>query len=304
MKKAFTLIELVIVITILAILSSIGTDIFDRVYMNYVQTRSLQKLELETGILIEQIAKRLENRIKPTLAVSTYNGSNKNTGHITLADAGNIDWKDNKTEITWFNQMYETQRYNETNNRNIGWSGFINLESIKANGDTLTITTPGSHLQTVLKEKYGKNNTPVLIFKGNDTDIADYYKVYDNYSSKYAHKINIISDETFTIDVRGKKPVKIYEQYWLAAYIIGFRFVATDPTTKLKTLNYIEFPFSSEGGGTLMSKNVSSLNFKSTADNGVIVKLCLADPNFNLTPDEKDTNKKRYLEVCKTKVVL
>nr|MBP3724123.1 prepilin-type N-terminal cleavage/methylation domain-containing protein [Campylobacter sp.] len=37
MKKAFTLIELIVVIVIMGILASIGADIFTNMYKNYIQ---------------------------------------------------------------------------------------------------------------------------------------------------------------------------------------------------------------------------------------------------------------------------
>ena len=55
MKKAFTLIELILVIVILGILSFAGINIIKNLYENYLQARSVNTLETQTELVLEQI---------------------------------------------------------------------------------------------------------------------------------------------------------------------------------------------------------------------------------------------------------
>ena len=64
MKKAFTLIELILVIVILGILSFAGINIIKNLYENYLQARSVNTLETQTELVLEQISKRLAVRVK------------------------------------------------------------------------------------------------------------------------------------------------------------------------------------------------------------------------------------------------
>lgn len=64
MKKAFTLIELILVIVILAILSLIGTNIYTNVYKNYLTSKIVDEVEDKTQLALDQIASRLSDRVK------------------------------------------------------------------------------------------------------------------------------------------------------------------------------------------------------------------------------------------------
>ena len=64
MKKAFTMIELIMVIIVLGIVASIGAEIIVKLYDNYMRTRTINALETKTEVALEQIAKRFQYRIK------------------------------------------------------------------------------------------------------------------------------------------------------------------------------------------------------------------------------------------------
>ncbi|MFW5619385.1 MAG: PulJ/GspJ family protein, partial [Campylobacter hyointestinalis] len=139
MKKAFTLIELVIAITITAILASIGTEIISTVYQNYIQTRSITKLEAQTELAITQISKRLQYRIKQTL-VGYENGDYKKD-MIGCKDCG----------IAWYMQSYESRRLGEANKT--GWSGVINKATIVGNEINLRLGYDDDDVQNLKEVK-------------------------------------------------------------------------------------------------------------------------------------------------------
>ncbi|MCK9546828.1 MAG: type II secretion system GspH family protein, partial [Sulfurospirillaceae bacterium] len=61
-KSGFTMVELVMVIIVLGIVASIGADIISNLYTNYLRTRAVNRLQTQTEIALEQIAKRLQYR--------------------------------------------------------------------------------------------------------------------------------------------------------------------------------------------------------------------------------------------------
>lgn len=304
MKKAFTLIELVIAITITAILASIGTEIISTVYQNYMQTRSITKLEAQTELAITQISKRLQYRIKQTLVGYEKNGYKDITD--CKEDCG----------IAWYMQSYESRRLGEANE--IGWSGVINKATIA--GDKINLSLGYDNVQNLEKVKeiitsitskeVSEKNRIALIFKQiEDKASENYYngntnKVYKAYFSGN----NIIID----IDKKNKnKGDKLEDLYYLShtinrIYIDGDKNLkldvipATSPSTKANKNN-----------SYIIAKNVTTLRFTNFAkennsennfvgSNGLILKICIKDPNLKVGKKDNDP----HLEVCKVKAII
>jgi prepilin-type N-terminal cleavage/methylation domain-containing protein len=190
MKKSFTLIELIIVIVILAILSSITFDILSRVYKNYIQTRELNKLNAKLDSTIEIISTKLSNRIKNSVIVTKY------PVKLNQTDSNQVDFKsiadikdDDKAYkvLEWIGQDYEAKNGiwdSNTKHLQTGWSGFVDLgyQSHKTQDDPkeFNITTIDSNFTIIniidrnITASYGFNqdpfesNTTTLIFSGND----------------------------------------------------------------------------------------------------------------------------------------
>ena len=75
MKRAFTLLELVVVIVVLGIIAMMSFNAIMNIYSNYFQTRTVNELETQTEIALEQISKRLEHRIKPSVIARKTDGA-------------------------------------------------------------------------------------------------------------------------------------------------------------------------------------------------------------------------------------
>ena len=83
-RRAFTMIELIVVIMIFGIIVMIGSDIFVDIYDNYILVRTTNSLQTRTELALEQIARRLQYRIKDsTIARRDSNLSD----YLFLADA-------------------------------------------------------------------------------------------------------------------------------------------------------------------------------------------------------------------------
>ena len=71
MKKAFTLVELIFVMVVLAIIAGVGTDILRSLFDNYAVTAQIHRLESVANNAADMIATRLEKRVPQTTAIET-----------------------------------------------------------------------------------------------------------------------------------------------------------------------------------------------------------------------------------------
>lgn len=315
MKRAFTMIELVVAIVISGILLSIGVKIFDVIYKNYIQQKRIVELESISKTVIEQIEKRLSYRIKPTLSMKIGDD------YKSLKDA---DSSDTKNPFIWYMQSYETQRiFDSENNRIFGWTGFINLDKDKtlpdANG--LTINSPKSNfskIKDIINDLGFSDLFIFIIFKVDPENNINRYYVKPNTTNlinPLAHKIEIESNTNLKInkplkEILEKKDandkfinkLEISELYYLSHSINQ---LSIDNSKNLLLTEFI--PFGDNGAHKEVSKNVlaanvSSLRFKYLGgSDSISIKLCLEDPNTEIK--DPNTGKDQILEVCKTQVV-
>ena len=173
---AFTMIELILVIVILGVVASIGSDILKSLYDSYNITAKIQRLEAQANNAADIIAARLKQRIPQTTAALTSDGKYK-----SLNDA------DTNASLIFYLKAYELERDFATWQLNKAYtkpraSGYINqLESvtqIKANkyADDISIVSNDSSfegLKTNSKEGY-------TIFFNDDSAI--FYKPRKNFS--------------------------------------------------------------------------------------------------------------------------
>ncbi|WP_187119238.1 type II secretion system protein [Campylobacter fetus] len=313
MKRAFTMIELVVAIVISGILLSIGVKIFDVIYTNYIQQKRIVELESISKTVIEQIEKRLSYRIKPTLSMKIGDD------YKSLKDA---DSDDTKNPFIWYMQSYETQRiFDSENNRIFGWTGFINLDKDKTLPDEngLTINSPKSNFLKIkdIINDLGFSDLFIIFKVDPENNINRYYVKPNttNLINPLAHKIEIESNTNLKInkplkEILEKKDandkfinkLEISELYYLSHSINQ---LSIDNSKNLLLTEFI--PFGDNGAHKEVSKNVlatnvSSLRFKYLGgSDSISIKLCLEDPNTET--EDPNTGNKRILEVCKTQVV-
>ena len=190
MKKSFTLIELIIVIVILGILSSITFDILSRVYQTYIQTREINKLNSKLDATIEMISSKMKNRLRNSVIVTKYPANFSDTDDTQVDFKSIADIEDGDTDykiLEWIGQDYEAKNGmwdKSVKHIQTGWSGFIDLgyASHKTHDDPkeFNVTTMDSNFTIVklidrnITAAYGNDidpfetNTTTLIFSGND----------------------------------------------------------------------------------------------------------------------------------------
>jgi len=228
MKKAFTLIELIVVLIIMGILATIAVEILLKVSKNYVISKAENRIVFEEDLIINKIAAKLENRIPNSVIATECNATNNDCkngnvkGFISMQDlTENNAYK--YPVIEWLAKDIYSRRgeWNSSLKRIIpGWSGFVDLKKTQRNAnDDYNITIPYSDINIIQDidgnwtEAWGingyknvfENNLSVLIFSGPDgrgafNDINHSYGWYKTmYSDNKAQKVfAIIKDDINT----------------------------------------------------------------------------------------------------------
>lgn len=304
-RPAFTMIELVMVIVVLGIVASIGADMIASLYTNYLRTRTLNYLETQTELTLEQIAKRLQYRIKDSVIVRQDDG--------TLLALSNSNVDDTFHILEWIGYSNESLLGVPLP----GWSGFIDLNSTSTNKTAKTLSSPESNLtfasDTMNSLTEGKvdlnvtNHEAALIFK-IPHNIADFgWGTTVNADGSAIIKVFRSNDTTFKIsddeDINNTIP-DIYEHYYLShsAYAIVPEGTAAqkEQADFNLTLYYNYQPWRGEYykdaniSSSTLAEHVSLFRFKQ--DQSVMhLKLCMHDANQTGIGDR--------IVVCKEKVV-
>ena len=310
MKRAFTLLELVVVIVVLGIIAMMSFNAIMNIYSNYFQTRTVNELETQTEIALEQISKRLEHRIKPSVIARKTDGA-----FLALNDSGvNLDAKYEILEFIPY--AYEIFNDVPSGNKAGRYSGYADLaKSSPATG----LISPGSNFSTEVVETIKDltcredTNATCVDFKNKDGGVvAIFSDVYYNVQSSFGYsngtvpvsldiaKVGVKSTDGNTLEISGFGGKQISEQYHLAytanAIVPEQSADPKDAANGVFDLNlYYDYrPWMGEkykpnGEKAILAKNVTRFVF--TEKNGVIVlKLCMRAKNSEIT-------------ICKSKAV-
>jgi len=318
MKRAFTLLELVVVIVVLGIIAMMSFNAIMNIYSNYFQTKTVNELETQTEIALEQISKRLEHRIKPSVIARKTDGA-----FLALNDSGvNLDAKYEILEfIPYAYEIFNDVISLDTNDNVIEqggkagrYSGYADLaKSSPATG----LISPGSNFTTGVVEtikdltcKDDTRNSKCVDFENKDGGVAAifsdvYYDVQNSFGYKGISnldiaKVGVKSIDGDTLEISGFANKQISEQYHLAytanAIVPEQSQSQADKNNGVFDLNlYYDYrpwmgeKYKQNGEKATLAKNVTRFVF--TEKNGVIVlKLCMRAKNSEIT-------------ICKSKAV-
>ncbi|MCD8543762.1 MAG: type II secretion system GspH family protein [Sulfurospirillum cavolei] len=311
MKKhsAFTLIELVMVIVVFGIVAGIGAEILVKVYENYLRTRAINRLQSQTEITLEQIAKRLQYRIKDSVRASNDNGAN----WVALPNA-TVGY----TVIEWIGISNESF-LGEHNGASVvpGWSGFLDMEdTANTNLAARTLSTPGSTLSyardIILALTDGNvdmniegGKLPALIFKGSKP-LYNVNLYYNQGVNNYTTRVSRSTESAFhipandnIIDFDNDGFGDLFEQYYLAhtAYTLVLSANAANDGFDLNLFyNYQPWEgetYAANGTQELLAEDVSTFRIRQEGD-VIRIKLCIHDNNQNSNFD---------FSACKEKVI-
>jgi len=322
MKRAFTLLELVVVIVVLGIIAMMSFNAIMNIYSNYFQTKTVNELETQTEIALEQISKRLEHRIKPSVIARKTDGAflALNDSGVTLAqDYEILEFIPYAYEI--FNDVISLDANDnviEQGGKAGRYSGYADLaKSSPATG----LISPGSNFTTGVVEtikdltcKDDTRNSKCVDFENKDGGVvAIFSDVYYNVQSSFGYKgisnldiakVGVKGGQSGlngdTLEISGFDGKQISEQYHLAytanAIVPEQSADPKDTANGVFDLNlYYDYrpwmgeKYKQNGEKATLAKNVTRFVF--TEKNGVIVlKLCMRAKNSEIT-------------ICKSKAV-
>lgn len=322
MKKAFTLLELVVVIVVLGIIAMMSFNAIINIYSNYFQTRTVNELETQTEITLEQISKRLEHRIKPSVI------ARKTDGQFLALNDNRVNLDANYEILEFIPYAYEifndvisldaNDNVIEQDGKEGRYSGYADLaKSSPATG----LISPGSNFTTGVVEtikdltcKDDTRNSKCVDFENKDGGVVAifsdvYYDVQNSFGYKGISNLDIAKVGVKggqsglngdTLEISGFANKQISEQYHLAytanAIVPEQSADPKDAANGVFDLNlYYDYrPWMGEkykpnGEKATLAKNVTRFVF--TEKNGVIVlKLCMRAKNSEIT-------------ICKSKAV-
>ncbi len=239
LTPAFSILELVFVITILGIVSSIGAELIAKVYEGYIVQRAEYRATMKTELAATQIANRLTSAIPGTVYRKNSSATviEEITGDMSLSgNAYNV--------LQWVGSDTDSFNFYDASTQKVGWSGFIDIDD--PSNDANTLSTPGSALDTT-----------AVIIDNLSTSVPE-PKIYFPYDS---NEYNASITGT-TITLSGTGAPHIVEHYKLAwsSYAL-----MVDPADGHLYL-YYDFPATPAVGvgakRSLLLANVSTFKFK------------------------------------------
>ena len=322
MKRAFTLLELVVVIVVLGIIAMMSFNAIMNIYSNYFQTRTVNELETQTEIALEQISKRLEHRIKPSVI------ARKTDGEFLALNDNRVNLDANYEILEFIPYAYEifndvisldaNDNVIEQGGKEGRYSGYADLaKSSPATG----LISPGSNFTTGVVEtikdltcKDDTRNSKCVDFENKDGGVVAifsdvYYDVQNSFGYKGISNLDIAKVGVKggqsglngdTLEISGFANKQISEQYHLAytanAIVPEQSADPKDTANGVFDLNlYYDYrpwmgeKYKQNGEKATLAKNVTRFVF--TEKNGVIVlKLCMRAKNSEIT-------------ICKSKAV-
>ena len=313
MKKAFTLLELMVVIVIIGLLSHMGIQMTLNIYRSYLQSRAINTLETQTELVLEQISKRLAIRVRGSTIGKQPGGPNGDDGAFVSTSA--VGLNNTFSILEWVTYSYESFQDG-------GWSGFADLSrpntaiaSIDENVRSGTVSTPGSRLSISAAAPNFSADQNIRDLTSNAASIANgnIGIVFKNmslnsatsfgYNRTNANSIGTIvaNGQNNILSIVNYRDALISEQYYLlhTAYAVVPGIASANGDFSL-FLHYNFRPWAGQeynnGNSDLLATNVTRFNF--TEANGIIVlKLCIRDGRRSLEPAEEETT------VCKTKAI-
>ena len=299
-KRAFTMIELIVVIVAGGILALLATNILFNIYKSYAISRAVEDLETRTTVAIDQVAKRLSDRVPNTVI------GRKHIDDENFEILANVDT--NHSIMEWIGQSSISKNLHLKDGRATGWSGYITERSGSY------FITPGSDLVRAAEAIKSKTNGTVsdlgIIFiglgdysglgYGFDRDVATKIaranlslssadKLYSDYNGSYTYRYYLVdsayalAEESVTMpDGVEVKNLVLYYDYrpWVDSNIRLYK-----PASRAKFKK------------TVLARNIELFRFRGHAK-GIDFKLCM-----RFCPKGKKCFPKDFV-VCKNKVLL
>jgi len=304
-RIAFTMIEVVFVIVVLGVISSIGSTIIAQLYENYIVQRAMHRVSIKTELAVNQIVNRLAYRINSTVIARDP----ASASYLKLVDVPLGTTNTNNNILEWIG--YDNDSFSAQVKP--GWSGYCDTATTK----TLNINTPGSRLnrtKKIIKNLAGGTTIPQLaLLFGLDgafdgaglAQEADCYGY--NGTNSCIHQVTISDNTNLTTDKGSATNANIATHYKLAWTAYAIVPVAPSDGTTLSNTNFdLELRYNyqpwagTQYNGNSVKKSIllrKVTAFKFAELGGTLrIKLCATEQ----IGDSTTTN----ISVCKEKVVI
>ena len=221
-RKSFTLIEAIFVITVLSIIVMVGVRIVGELYKRDYIVRKVNNFEFLSQQTVDILSERLYNRIP--LTVIGYNPSTHDFKYI-----GNIESDDNYTVLEWISDSFDAKK-------ELNLSGFVDLYRSKKP----VLYSKDFHKDFITQVEQNKfdssddlKNLTAIIFAGSfdngeESALDDYKNAFGWHGNehKYVYRINEINQSGNDANISLKDNAdRIYEKFYLAdsAYAIAIK---------------------------------------------------------------------------------
>ena len=261
LRPAFTMIELIMVIIILGIVSSIAAEIIAKVYEGYIIQRAQHRASSKTALAALQIANRLAYAIPGTVV--------RKSGIAMVGTDINEPGNINDRILQWVGADADSfKAITSAANRLPGWSGFCDVNV----STTASISTPGSNLSLVntIKGNLGLAFAPYIYFPAESGLMSYQATITDN------------THITLTSPFAGAN--KIVEHYKLATSSYALEAQANGDLV----LHYNFAPqrdIAIGGSSQILLRNVSTFEFRGDGRT-IRFKICAKEDigeDFNVT---------------------
>lgn len=282
LRRAFTLIELIIVIVVMGIVAKFGIELLIRAYDYYIANLAENRFQVQSEVAVEQIAARLRYRI-PGSEVVSFDG-----GAATSAASAADDPTANAVIFQWIG--YDIDGWHGDGSSVLPtWSGLIDLNATMPLANT-TLSTPETNVTrindmiTALSPKraagtWTGNGFGLFFINDANFNVSTGFG-WDgaaiNDQTHTTHPVNVINDNQLVATNGNFSGQNIYEFYklsWTAYALVHNR-------SGTLTLYYDYRPWNGDtyasGSSAVLMEHVDGFRVQSLGD-AFKVHVCIRD---------------------------
>lgn len=290
-RGAFSLLELIFVIVVLAIVAAIGSEIIVKVYESYITQRAIHRSSIKTEIAATQLANRLAYSIPGTVIgrvdTTTYNAIDNIP--VASTDRNILEW-----------MAYDADSFGAVTSstasgleRRPVWSGYADVDAIIAAANPNLIITPGSRLSDINTILGNLSNSTASIANAAILFPSETYTIDTIGYTGGTNNLNIhpvasqSSDTTLTLDTRANRSfTEHYKLLWTAYAVVPTELTNAEKITRGfqtsddlwdLTLYYNYQPWDGDyltaGSSQVLIRNISVFNFTGAGET-IRFKIC------------------------------
>ncbi|MRI82862.1 MAG: hypothetical protein C6I00_00385 [Nitratiruptor sp.] len=290
MKRAFTLLEIILVLVLIGILGAIGSELLFQFYEQYLLSQALSHSTTQLEVTLNIMERTLENKI-PFTCIKRKDTDGSDFDDITTLQDPTGGYK--VLECILYAQEARRGIYDAGKQMMLpGWSGLLDLYHAKTSKSDKTLYTPGSNLDKaneIIKAlshnqaslEAGKANVGLIFnLPPADVDIIEAmgWKLYQDPSNDENLRVyKVYAQDGQTLKVTNDFPDTAYDLYSLAYTAIAFvPEKQSDGSYKLYLYtNYRPWEAQTykDGEKYLLAEHISNFYFKQK-DVPILIKLC------------------------------